>query len=96
MPLDLDNGLPAIEFRFGSRIDDEICFLCHIDTCAAMNTGNLLVHQWIITKHPYIVSSYEQFDDENQFDPLSLSCAVTMDEISATYGKLTAVVTYHT
>ena len=96
MPLDLDNGLPAIEFRFGNCIDDEICFLCHIDTCAAMNTGNLLVHQWIMTKHPYIVSSYEQFDDENPFDPLSLSCAVTMDEISATYGKLTAVVTYHT
>ena len=96
MPLDLDNGLPAIEFRFGSRIADEICFLCHIDTCAAMNTGKLLVHQWIITKHLYIVSSYEQFDDENPFDPLSLSCAVTMDEVSATYGKLTAVVTYHT
>ena len=67
-----------------------------MDTCAAMNTGNLLVHQWIMTKHPYIVCSYEQYNNENPFDPLSLSCAVTMDKVSATYGKLTAVVTYHT
>jgi len=96
MPLDLYNGLPAIELRFGLCIDDEISFLCHMDTCAATNTGNLLVHQWIMTKHLYIVCSYEQYNDEDLFDSLSLSCAVTMDEVSATYGKLTEVVTYHT
>ena len=67
-----------------------------METCAAMNTGNLLVYQWIMTKCPYIVCNYEQYDDENPFDPLSLSCAVTMDDVSATYSKLTAVVTYHT
>jgi len=96
MPLDLDNGLPAIKLHFGLCIDDKISFLCHMDTCAAMNTGNVLVHQWIMTKDPYIVCIYEQYNDENPFDPLSLSCAVTMDNVSAMYGKLTAVVTYHT
>ena len=96
MPLDLDNGLPAIEMRFGTTDIDELCFLCHIDSCAAMNTGNLRVHKYIMTEHPEIVCSYEQFDDENPFEPLSLACAVSMENITATYGKLTSVVTYHT
>ena len=96
MPLDLDNGLPAIEVRFGSNSNDETCFLCHVDSCAAMNTGNLLMHEWIMTTNPGIVCSYEKFDDENPFEPLSLACAVSIEDITATYGQLTSVVTYHT
>jgi len=49
-----------------------------------------------MTKHPYIVSSYEQYDDQNPFDLLSLSCMVMMDAISVMYDKLTSVVMYHT
>ena len=96
MPLDLDNGLPAIEVRFGSNTNDETCFLCHVDSCAAMNTGNLLMHEWIMTTYPGIVCSYEKFDDENPFEPLSLACAVSIEDLTATYGQLTSVVTYHT
>ena len=96
MPLDLDNGLPAIELRFGSNANNETCFLCHVDSCAAMNTGNETVHKWIMTTYPEIVCSFEQFDDENPFEPLSLACAVSIEEITASYGRLTSVVTYHT
>ena len=59
MPLALDNDLPAVELQFGSSDDDEICFCCHLDICAAMNTGNLLLHMWIMTKFPYLVSNFE-------------------------------------
>ena len=41
MPLDVDNGLPGIEMRFGKTDDTKVTFICHIDTCAAMSTGNL-------------------------------------------------------
>ena len=63
MPLELDNSLPAINLCFGSTDDNEVVFPCHVDSCAAMNAGNLRVHQWVITHHPEIVTKYLQFDD---------------------------------
>ena len=45
MPLDVDNGLPGVELWFGREAPYEIGLLCHLDSCAAMNTGNLQVHQ---------------------------------------------------
>ena len=63
MPLDVNNGLSDIESWFGSSPTNEISFICHIDKCAAMNTGNLTVHKWLMTKHPHLVTEYIQFDD---------------------------------
>ena len=40
MPLDLDNGLPGILLRLGNKQSNSTCFLCHVDSCTAMNTGN--------------------------------------------------------
>ena len=96
MPLALDNGLPAAVLRFGTSVEDEIPFSCHLDSCAAMNTGNLHLHQWIITQHPHLVESYEQYDDEHPFRPITLDCAVPQSEAEKTTGKLTAVVKYKT
>ena len=48
MPLSLDNDLLAAVFRFGTTSEDEIPFACHLDTFAAMNTGNLHLCQWFI------------------------------------------------
>ena len=62
MPLDLDNGLPGFLVHFGTCDDNKISMLCHVDTCAAMNTGNLLFHQWIITTYPDVIAEYVQFD----------------------------------
>ena len=58
MPLDVDNGLLVVELWFGSNDDNEVGFMCHLDTCAAIDTGNLRVHQWLMTKHPDIVTEY--------------------------------------
>lgn len=98
MPLDIDNGLPGIEVNFGS-----IVFLCHANSCAAMNTGNKLLHQWIISTYPEIVVAYEEFNDPNPFEPLGLQCAVSKefmcddtDPSLALADCLTAVVTYRT
>ena len=96
MPLPLDNALPATVFRFGTDSSNEIPFSCHLDSCAAMNTGNLRLHQWIITKYPHIVEKYEQYDDVKPFRPITLDCALPASEAEKTAGKLTAVVTYKT
>jgi len=95
MPLGLDNGLPAIEAKFGTCEENEIVFRCHIDTCAAMNTGNLAIHQWIITNYPEIVSEYIQYDDAHPFDPIQLQCAVKdLEKAKQDHGMLTAIVRY--
>ena len=61
-----------------------------------MNTGSLILHQWIITQYPEIVKSYEQFDDTNPFTPISLACAIPSAEADKQKNKLTAVVTHKT
>ena len=79
-PLPLNNDLPAAVIRFGTLDENKIAFTCHLDSCAAMNTGNLHLHQWIMTQHPYIVDQYEQFDDEHPFRPITLDCVVPQSE----------------
>ena len=41
MPLDVENGLPGIEMILGTTDNTEVTFICHVDTCTAMSTGNL-------------------------------------------------------
>ena len=96
MPLFFDNCIPTAIIRFGDSSENEIPFTCHLDSCAAMNTANLLLYQWIITTYPSIVLSYEQFDDISAFCPLGLDCAVTSADANKVENKLTAVVTYKT
>ena len=72
IPLDIDNGLPGIELWFGKMDDSEVCLICHLYSCAVMNTGNLLVHRWLMKKYPHLVAEYIQYDDSKPFQPLQL------------------------
>ena len=95
MPLDVDNGLPGIELWFGTYMDHEVGFICHMDICTAMNTGNLLIHKWLMTKHPHLVADYIQFDDSHPFERLQLHCAVAdLEREESMHGKLTAIIRY--
>ena len=96
MPLSLDNNLPAAVLRFGNNAEDEVAFTCHLDSCAAMNTANLTLHQWIMTTYPAIVDSYEQFDDVTPFQPIGLDCDVPSVDTNAIANQLTAVAAYKT
>ena len=95
MTLDVDNFLPDIELWFGTSPFNEVRFICHMDTCAAMNTGYLLVHKWLMTKHPHLVAEYIQFDNSCPFEPLQLHCAVVdLERAEFMYCKLTDIVIY--
>ena len=76
MPLDIDNGLPAIYMIFSTSDTNELIFCTYIDSCEVMNVGSIRIHQLIITTNTYIVESYIQFDDENPFYPIRLNCAL--------------------
>ena len=92
MPINIDNGLPAVAMRFGISDEKEMSFNVHLDSCAGLNIGNLDVHKWVITTYPYIVKHYIQFDDKDKFEPLGLNFAVN----DVNVGKLTAIVIYYT
>lgn len=97
IPLEVENKLPAIEIRFGTTDNNEVTFLCHLDSCAGMNTANILLHQWMVTNYPEIVVSYEEYTDFNPFAPLKVDCAIpTNDENNNCDGQLIAVVIYRT
>ena len=79
MPLLVDNGLPSISLRFGTSDDNEINFRCHLDLCAGMNTGNMLLHMWLITEYPHdAVVSFEKSYDRNAFVPLGLDTVIPL------------------
>ena len=71
IPLEVDTKLSAIEMRFGTTDNNKIIPLCHLDSCANMYTASLLLHQWMITNHPEIVVSDEEYADSNPFVHLS-------------------------
>ena len=96
MPLSLNNNLSSTVFRFSSTHSNEILFSCHLDICAVMKTGSLLLHMWIIIPYPDIVFSYEQYDDANQFQQITLDCAIPASEADKDSGKMPADVTLKT
>jgi hypothetical protein len=96
-PIRINNLMPAITFDLGTPPDPSISLVCLYDTCAAVCSGNLLFHQWVITTYPELVHSFEQFDDSNPFEAIKLVGALKdpAEFDVATHGQLTAVVRYH-
>ena len=76
MSIPLDNDLPEIVLQAGTNDINMISFLCHLDLCTAMNTGNLLLHRYIMMQHPEIIAEYCQYDDSNPFQPICLQVAI--------------------
>ena len=68
------------------------------DTGAAINTGCLHYHLYIMQECPHIVHSFEEFNGANPFEPIKLCGAIT-DPLAydvAKHGILSEVVRYRT
>ena len=96
IPLSLDINLPSTVFRFGTSEENEIAFSCHLDSYVARNTGNSLLHMWIMTTYPEIVASYERYNDDKPLHPIILDCTILSSGTEKDASKLSAVVTYKT
>ena len=70
MPLTMSHSLPGSDIRLGNIDDDKNCILGILDICAEMNNGKVLVYQYIITPHPHLVETYEQFNEHGIFEPI--------------------------
>lgn len=96
MPIKVNNDLPAAVFRFGASDKEETALTFNLDTCAGMNTGNLLVHQWIATSQPDLVLDYKECTDPEGFQHLLLEGVASEAYQGGDCGKLTAIITYKT
>ena len=78
---------------FGNKDTNESTFCTRVDSCAGMNFGNIILHQWSITTNPDSVERCIQFDDDDPFDPIRLNCALG-EKKNNLKGNLTLLVTY--
>ena len=75
MPLALDNNLLGITFQISNLHNlpsESQNFLALVESCAAMNIGNIYIHQWIITKLPETIAEYIKYVDTKPSQPLQL------------------------
>ena len=79
MPSDVINGLPVEGFQCRDRNETAVPCRFPLDSCISMNTGNLLVNQWLMTKYPEIVHRNEQLDDRNPFEPIMIEGELNME-----------------
>lgn len=96
MPLRVDNGLPHLRLLLGAFADATLSVL--FDSGAALSSGYLPYHLWIMREYPDIVASFERFDDTNPFEPIKLGGAIRHpdDYNESLHGQLTAVIRYKT
>jgi hypothetical protein len=97
MPIRVENGLPHIRLRVGPSDDTSLSAL--FDSGAALSSGYLPYHLWIMREHPDLVASFERFDDANPFEPIKLGSAIRHPEDDyneSLHGQLTAIIRYKT
>ena len=96
MPIRVDNGLPHLCLNLGLDSDATLSVL--FDSGAALSSGYLPYHLWIMRENPDIVASFERFDDSNPFEPIKLGGAIRHpDDYNASlHGQLTAIIRYKT
>ena len=58
MPIGINNSLPSVSLILGSREDDENKMRMLVDTGAAMNTGDIDFHLWVMSRCPDIVDDF--------------------------------------
>ena len=73
MPLCVDNGLPHVRLNLGASSNATHSLL--FDSGAALSSGYLPYHFWIVRESLDIVASFERFDDLNLFEPIKLGGA---------------------
>jgi hypothetical protein len=79
-------------------MEDPVELVCLFDCGAALSSGYLPYHLWIMHEHPDFIASFETFDDDHPFEPIKLGGAISnpSDYDESKHGLLTAVIRYKT
>ena len=58
MPIANNNSLPSVNLLIVILVDDEYEMSMLVDTCATMNTGGKIYHQWVMSQCHNMVAEY--------------------------------------
>ena len=72
MSIPINNSLPSVCLHLGSIEDEENIIRMILDTGAAMNSGNLVYHLWVMYQCPEMVGEFIQYGDRTGYDVLQL------------------------
>ena len=98
MPISIDDSLPSVNIHVGLLEDDENKMIMLVDTGAALNSGNLTYHLWVMSKCPEMVGEFVQCGGKSDYDVVKLLAALDLDMIQqpVEHGNMTVVIKYHT
>ena len=98
MPISINNSLPSVHLNVGLLVDEENKMRMLLDTSAAMNTGNLAYHQWVMSQCPSMVAEYLECGDGTEYDVVQLLAALDLKGTHqpVNHGSMTAVIRYRT
>ena len=98
MHIGINNSLPSVSLILGIREDEENKMRMLMDTGAAMNTGNIDFHMWVMSQCPDIVDEFLQCGKDTEYDVVHLLAALDLKDIQkdANHGQMTAVIRYKT
>ena len=68
MPISINNSLPSVCLHLGSVEDEENKMRMLLDTGAAMNSGNLTYHLWVMSQCLEMVGEFIQCGDDTGYD----------------------------
>ena len=67
MPININNSLPSIHFPLRENMDDDNCMQMLVDTGAAMNSGHLNYHLWVMSQCPELVAKFLQCGEGTEY-----------------------------
>ena len=98
MPISINNRLPCVDFQVGIGVHHSLSLRMLVDSGAAMNTGHLKYHRFIMAQFSDIIEEYIECGPGTKYDLVKLKVAVTQSAAVDKFndGTLSTIIRYKT
>ena len=80
MPISINISLSSVHLNIGLLVDEENKIRMLVDTSAAMNTGNLDYHKWLMSQCPSMVAEYLECGAGTEYDVVQFLATLDLKE----------------
>ena len=96
MPIAINNSIPSIKFYLRLILEAEDCMRILVNTCAAMNTGNIDYYLWVMSQCPTMVAEHLKCDPNTKYDIVKLFATLDLNVTHQpnTHGQMTTIIRY--
>ena len=94
MPISINNSLPSVSILLGLMMEADDGMRMLVDTGAAINSGHLDYHLWVMTQCPEMMAEFLQCEPNTDYDVAQLLAALDLDprHLPSTHCQMTAVI----